>query len=371
MKKLKKILGTALFFIVCFFAGGLMGIGMSRGDFSFFELIFALFVGYNISIIIHEGGHLVFGLLSGYGFSSFRVWSLMLLKVEGRFSLRTYKLAGTGGQCLMTPPEGDDREAPVILYNLGGVIFNLILSLVCICVFLAFPNVYLLSCTLITTAILSALTLLTNGIPLNIGGIANDGMNALSLTKDRDAKVAFLNQLRMNEAQTRGIRLCDMPESWFEIPEGVDRKNTAFSSMAVFAVNRSFDKKDMKLSEGKIEELLNSDWNIIGLHRNLLKCDLAFCKLINYGREADVSPLQTPEMQNFMKSMKNFPSVIRTEYAMALIHDNSDAEAEKKLMQFEKIAKTSPHPADIASEREFIDMAKSKAESIRIMTSEG
>lgn len=359
MMKGKKIVFMILFYTVCFAVGGVIGLGLNSGAFTLPELIVGCFVGYNISIIVHEAGHLVCGLISGYGFSSFRIWSFMLMRVDGRFSFHRHKLAGTAGQCLMTPPKGDDREAPVILYNLGGVIFNFLLSALCLGLYAAFPEIYMLSNILVITAVISFVTILGNGIPLALNGIANDGLNALFLSKDKAAKVAFLNQLRMNEAQTRGVRLCEMPDEWFEVPEGVDKKNVAFSSIAVFKVNREFDKLDSLKSEKQIEELLASEWNIIGLHKNLLLCDLAFCRLINYGKDADVSILNTQEMQNFRKSMKNYMSVIRTEYALALLHSSDDKASEKWLSAFEKAAKNSPYPADVNSERELISLAQS------------
>ena len=362
MMKNKK-LAKALIYLIAIIIGALIGIAITVLDFGVVEFFLAGFIGYNISVIIHEGGHLVFGLLSGYGFSSFRIWSFMLMKGEGGIEFKRFKLAGTGGQCLMTPPKGRDEDVPVLLYNLGGVIFNLILSAVCFYFYFTCPNVFILSCTLLLTALLSALTLLTNGIPMYAGGIANDGMNALSLRKDKTAKTAFLNQLRMNEAQIRGLRLSEMPDEWFAIPDGADRQNTAYSSIAVLRVNRSFEGLDTLRSEKEIEELLNSDWNIIGLHRNLLNCDLAFCRLVNYGKSADVTAVSTPEMLAFRKSMKNYTSVIRTEYAMALIHDGNGVEAENKLILFEKVAKTNPYPADIKVERELIALAKSSKEN--------
>ena len=92
--------------------------------------IFALaiaFVSLYIHLILHEAGHLIFGLLSGYDFVSFRIGSLILVKEEGRYKFKRYSLAGTGGQCLMSPPDYNDGNYPYVLYNLGGIIVNMIL----------------------------------------------------------------------------------------------------------------------------------------------------------------------------------------------------------------------------------------------------
>ena len=39
-------------------------------------------------IIIHELGHLIFGLLSGYKFSSFRIGNIMLVKTGGKLKFK-------------------------------------------------------------------------------------------------------------------------------------------------------------------------------------------------------------------------------------------------------------------------------------------
>lgn len=56
-----------------------------------------------IQIIIHEAGHLVFGLLSGYEFVSFRIGSITLAKYDNKYCFKRFHIAGTGGQCLMMP----------------------------------------------------------------------------------------------------------------------------------------------------------------------------------------------------------------------------------------------------------------------------
>jgi len=80
-------------------------------------------------IIIHEAGHLVFGLFGGYRFRSFRVGSFMLIREGDKLKLRRMSLAGTAGQCLMTPPAYTENF-PVTLYNLGGSLMNLITAVI-------------------------------------------------------------------------------------------------------------------------------------------------------------------------------------------------------------------------------------------------
>ena len=64
--------------------------------------------------------------MTGYKFNSFRIFSVILIKQNGKLKIKNISLAGTGGQCLMSPPELIDGKMPYVLYNLGGVILNVI-----------------------------------------------------------------------------------------------------------------------------------------------------------------------------------------------------------------------------------------------------
>ena len=58
-----------------------------------------------------------------------------------------------------------------------------------------------------------------------------------------------------------------------------------------------------------------------------------------------------------MKQMKTFPSVIRTEYAYALLCERNKEKAQKHLAYFEKTEKNYPYPQDMQSERELMQIA--------------
>lgn len=82
-----------------------------------------------LSVLFHELGHLVFGLLTGYELLIFRLWNWMLVRVKGKMQYQKYYLAGTAGQCTMSPPKGIWEGMPTALYNMGGVLGNLALFL--------------------------------------------------------------------------------------------------------------------------------------------------------------------------------------------------------------------------------------------------
>ncbi|MGN0061684.1 MAG: hypothetical protein ACI382_04930, partial [Alloprevotella sp.] len=88
--------------------------------------ILSLAVCLVLHTILHEVGHLLFGLLTKYRFSSFRVFCWMVVKEAGGLRLRRYNIAGTMGQCIMLPPSASEAT-PYFWYNAGGILVNLFL----------------------------------------------------------------------------------------------------------------------------------------------------------------------------------------------------------------------------------------------------
>ena len=367
---MKKALGKllkVLIFVMAIFVGIPIGFTVGRmlseggeGGGSLLELILALLISFYINIIVHEGGHLGFGLICGYRFCSFRIGSLMMVRQGGKLNFRSFKLAGTGGQCLMIPPEKEESRAQIILYNLGGVIFNVLFALICITVGVILPDMPLLTDIFMFSGVVSVFSAIINGIPMNAGGIANDGMNALHLSKNPDAAEAFRKTLLINAAQTEGERVSDMPDEWFTLPEGADMQNVHCASLAVFAVSRHLDRGDTITAEQEIAKLLVSDCNIIGLHRNLLTCDLISAKLIN-DPDADVSSHFSPMLDKVMISMKTYPSIIRTQYIIALLSEKNEEKAAEILATFNKKTAKFPYRQEIDSEYSLMMNALEKA----------
>lgn len=63
-----------------------------------------------IQLIIHEAGHLIFGLMTGYRFNSFRVSNLMWVKLDGRIQCRSCTLPEPAGQLLDDTTRLEGRE---------------------------------------------------------------------------------------------------------------------------------------------------------------------------------------------------------------------------------------------------------------------
>ena len=183
--------------IIGYAVGKIVGDTLARVDTpNIIFLFIAGVIAFILQVIVHEAGHLVFGLLSGYKFISFRVFDFKIIKDEnGKLKIRYERLAGTGGQCLMRAPEYVEGKFKYRLYLLGGVIFNIIFSIVS---WLILPSYY----TLLFALIGFALAFL-NLIPMGF----NDGMTYYHASKDETTRFILYLQLEYIYYQSIGKNL--------------------------------------------------------------------------------------------------------------------------------------------------------------------
>lgn len=363
--KLQNFIGVAFFMIIGFVCGILMAEYVFSKEEPFLEFIIlfaAMYVAMFLQIIIHEGGHLIFGLLTGYKFVSFRIGSFTLIKINGKIKIKKLSLAGTGGQCLLSPPEMKDGKIPYILYNLGGSILNLISAASFLILGFLLKNIGLLSITCIMAAIVGIAYALMNGIPMRLGTVDDDGYNTLAMSKDPKALRSLWIQMKSSEMTANGVRLKDMPKEWFTLPDKEDMKNSMIAALGAFACNRLMDELKFDEAEKLMREYVDGENAAVGVYKNLLKCDIAFCEMIKDQPDSEaVEKLFDKQQRTFMKSMKNYPSILRTEYTYQLLIKKDVPAALKIKKQFENICKTHPYTPDVESETELIQIAETKA----------
>jgi hypothetical protein len=309
-----------------------------------------------LQIINHELGHLIFGLISGYEFCSLRFGSLVIIKSpKGKLSAKRTTPAGTIGQCLMSPPDiEEDGYLPTGLYNMGGVIFNAFTAIVFLWAYFVsngaifFPYFYL------SMAIVGLGLALINGIPLCINGTPNDGYNAHCLDDDAATKT-YWSQLKINQRLIHGQSLKDMPEELF-LPANADELDNPLNASAAFlSASRLLDEHRFQEAI-ELQDTLLSSATVPEVQRCLLACDRIYCELIGNNDSTVIEKLLSPSQLKLMNSMQNYPTVLRTQYALALLHDSDEHLAAKLKQQFEECVKTYPYSGELYSQLELMDI---------------
>ena len=192
-----------------------------------------------------------------------------VIRQEGKICFKRFSLAGTGGQCLMTPPELTENGMPYVFYNLGGVLMNFLTSALCLCFYWIWRGNWYLSAFLIMTAIAGIWLGAVNGIPLKLGMVNNDGSNIADIGKNEGELQAFWLQMSVAEQQAKGIRLKDMPAEWFRMPDEEKMKYTMASSCAVLTANRLMDEHAFEETAELITKMLKIDSAMLGIYRFL------------------------------------------------------------------------------------------------------
>lgn len=288
----------------------------------------ALLISILLQTIVHEGGHLVCGLAAGYRFVSFRIFNVALLRRNGRFTLRRFAVAGTGGQCLLLPPEQETGYAPIALYNVGGILANIMTVAIAAAAILLCDDLSYFAFTLMLFLIITGILFAAaNGIPMKVGGIANDGYNILLFHRNTTDRTLFLNQLRINAMIQDGTRPRDIKEKWFEMPENIDFSDITQTSQQLMVASRMLDAGDTAAAHSILEEMAANSDNIPGLIRKEIECELIFTSL-RLGDTEQARRLYSKELKSYINAFRNtMSSKQRILCAVALCMDNDREKA--------------------------------------------
>ena len=325
----------------------------------FAEAMIIMYIASFVQTIIHESGHLIFGLITGYKFVSFRIGHFMFIKEKGRLKIKLYNVVGTAGQCLMMPPQWNEK-IPYRLYNLGGCIMNAATALFALAAYFAAGAEGFFALCMAMLAVMGLSMSLTNGIPMRVGGISNDGMNAALLGKKENTLRAFWLQLYVNGLIAKGERYRNMPREWFRLPEGEELSDPICCAMGVMLYNFCFDMHEFDEAEQTINYMLNAP-GLLDVEKNELLCELLFLRVLRGAPKEEIDSLLTPKLNKYIKATANYVSRRRLAYAYQLLYLKNYSTAQKCLEVFERTAATYPYSAETENEREIIEIVKQKA----------
>lgn len=290
-------------------------------------LIIAVF----LQIILHEGGHLILGLATGYRFVSFRVGSLTLIKENGRFRFKRFSISGTGGQCLLSPPDKPYNQLPYFWYNAGGVLMNLLTAIATLILWVMFPDMPMpLHLFLLLFFTVGFFLALMNGIPMKMSGITNDAYNLILMSKDADSRRSLAVQLYVNAEIQNGVRPKDMPEEWFRDIEIKDYRNLLHVNIKLLHAARLIDRMEFEEARAVLDALFLHREEIVGVFVLEIGCELLFLELVGACRQEKIESLYTEKLQKYVLRYKNLmSSKQRLLFALALYQDRDILKAKE------------------------------------------
>lgn len=326
-----------------------------------YGLLLIFIVGYIIHIIIHEAGHLMFGLMTGYSFVSFRIGSFTLVKEDKKLKRKKFNIPGTGGQCLMMPPALKDGKYPFVIYNFGGVIMNLIVSIAGILVVIFVEKgTFPLSAMLILTSAGGIFAALTNGIPMKIGGVPNDAYNVLSMLKDEEARNGFYIQLRVNGLLSLGTRIKDLPLEMFKLRENSDLSNPLNTAVRLMEFNWHLDNMDFGSAKQCIDSFVPYLDKVALLFRNEINCERMFLELAYNCDKNFIDNLYDKNLKKYVKAAKFMIGKKKLLMAYEAFYNEDKNKALKYYEETKQLAKKYPIKGEADMELMLVEWVKER-----------
>ncbi len=160
--------------------------------------------------LLHELGHLVFGLAAGYRFHAFRLGPLAWSRENGRTVLRVQAVAGLSGACGLLPPPEARGKGRTLFFLAGGILANLLTALLA----LFLPLIGAARAVAQLFALFSLLAAFFNALPLYSAGNPSDGRQFWVLllgTAEGERQSAYLRQTQQLMAGVRPRELDPLP----------------------------------------------------------------------------------------------------------------------------------------------------------------
>lgn len=353
-KKFQKFLIFANILLVVA-AGMFIGFLQSKNlDYGFIQDLIIIYVSIIISVflgvIMHEFGHMIVGLLSGYKFVFFRIGSYSLVKYEDfGYKIKKLYMPGTLGQCIMRPPEKNGGNYPFVLYNLGGVLMNFILASFGAMIYVLSLNDLLKSFCLVFIWINISFFL------LNISPIlGTDGYNILEIRQSAENKKLFwdvltLDYLKFNDSSSvEEFEFSAYPE------DGTLVQYVDLINMSKSMYDCNYDR---------YYEIYNKFIKRDGLHpfyKSVAKIDKVYVDLMAGDKDVSLEELyQEKDTKSVIKGLKKSTQMSRLELAYQYLIEKDEGKLIGLKVKFEDALASDIDLYSVRKEKEeFLKFAK-------------
>jgi len=169
------------------------------------SLLLAVF----IVLAVHEGGHVIGGLLAGDKFGFMTVGPLTLTKEKGKLTFKINRnLSMAGGLALMMPTGGNINAKKRALMVAGGPIMSLIFGLLMLAIYqwIAVNSIKPIQILITLLSFTSLGIFLTTIIPYKSGGFMSDGMQLLNIFRNNPESQQYFAILQLFAISQHGIR---------------------------------------------------------------------------------------------------------------------------------------------------------------------
>lgn len=319
---------------------------------------FLILIVFVFQIIIHEAGHCIAALISGYDFVSFRIFSFMLAKYEDGFKLKRFSVPGTAGQSLMAPPSWKDGKFPYRFYLAGGVILNTIsgVFLVLLAIYIGLDQYW--GRFSMVSALLAFFSALQNGNPMKINGMSNDGYDMKQAARGENNRRVLRDILDFNARLQREELISEIPKSWLrysdeEMLENLDDKGYLglLNSKLMFLM----DAGELEQAYLLVDLMVQQD-HLVSIIRNELLCEKLYLELVLKQRPSEIENLYNSDLKKYINQTKKvLLSKRRVLYAYHKLWTKDESKAVSEKNAFNRLAKKYPILGELLLEKNLME----------------
>ena len=284
-------------------------------------LIVVMYLAYIIHSFIHELGHLTFGIISGCKLLSYRIGNYAFVKENNKICVKIHKVKGSGGQCLLGEPKRNSLVSQYCII-LGGIFFNLIISVLFYIISFHVPIVMKAICYLL--CFVGIIFIVMNGLPLNNLSIINDGKCLMLIINDKEARTCYYSHSIICRLLFESKSYGDIPKEYFDYDENAAIDNELIGYMIIMKYYHYLENKEYKMANWSLRQFEPFEDR---LKRELL-IDLYYEKLyielLTLKREAVIKNILSSHiMKNEFCKKSNDINKLRVKMAYELIYEKN------------------------------------------------
>lgn len=311
-----------------------------------------------LQIIIHELGHLFFGILSGYKFIAIGFCGIAIYHYPDGYKLKKMIIPGASGYCQMKPNRSVEKTN-VGLYLMGGVLANAISILISILLIIfTTVNGYILL-LIVMNIVIGSLFIVLNWLPLKLG-ILNDGQQFKDTKDNKESRIILYKSMELTAEYICGRMISEIL-SPAELDTEESEKNINGFIYELMKVNAYYEKLDFKLAQEKLERLAQE--NLPEMVKLEYSREIFFVEIMRENGDKDKIENLHSELKRYLKITKDQPSTQRTIYAYEILNKKDNKRSGKKAKKkFEQTLKGHPYLGAIKTENILIDYIETKVE---------
>lgn len=182
---------------------------------SLWAILLAIPIGFYLTIIIHELGHVLGGLIMGNDFVFVTAGPFKLSKEEGSLKFSLNKHINLSGGLAMTLPkkvEGFRLRRFIVIF--GGPLFSILSALACFGVYQFSWSTFSskMQLFILLFGFMSFLVFVITIIPQNVNGMMTDGYQLMMILKDDDKAKKYADMLHLTALNQQGKSPSEYPE---------------------------------------------------------------------------------------------------------------------------------------------------------------